>query len=61
MSSSYSTLRDSLQKTLHAISVTLAEQHTVSIEYTVMREKGLPPSLHIEILFLPAENENQRT
>jgi len=43
------------------IANTLEVLHTVSFEYTVMREKELPPSLAIEILLLPKENTKQST
>jgi hypothetical protein len=59
MNSSYSMLRALLRGMQLDILAFLEDLHTVSIEYTVMREKELPPSLHIEILLLPKENTNQ--
>lgn len=61
MSLSYSTARELLRRIVSEISDTLEALHTVSIEFTVMREKGQQPSFYMDILFLPAETKNQTT
>lgn len=59
MNSYYSTARVLLLKIASNILDTLEELHTVSIEFSVMREKGVPPSFAIDILYLPVEKKKQ--
>ena len=56
MSSSFSTRLDLLLKTLFA-AVIVPELHIVSMEYSVLREKGQPLLLSVEILFCEAEQK----
>ena len=57
MSSSFSTLSDSLLETLSAILDTLEQLHTASIDITVMRDNGLPVGLEVTIQYLLAEQK----
>lgn len=59
-SSFYSHLDSQLKKSLLSL-VTLAPLHIVSIEYTVMREKGQDPLLQIEILLCETEQKDLLT
>lgn len=53
-SSYYSRLDSALKRSLMSLT-TLEQLHIVSIEYTVMRDKGQKPLLSIEILLCEAE------
>jgi len=59
MNSSSSTSPDLNRKTLSNLTDILEGQPIVSIEYTVLREKGQDTLLHIEILVLLEEKKNQ--
>ena len=50
-------LSDSLQEMLSAITDTLDDLHTASIEFTVRRDRGLPVGLRIEVEVLLAEQK----
>lgn len=57
MSSSFSTLSESLLETLSAILDMLDELHTVGIEFTVMRHENSPIGLEITLQCLLAEQK----
>jgi len=57
MNSSFSTLADSFLEMLSAILDTLDQLHTVSIEFTVLREKSLPIGVEFTCQCLLAEQK----
>ena len=61
MNSSYYSRLDSALKTALSDLVTQEQSHIVSIEFTVMREKGRPTLLQVEILLCEAEQKEDLT
>jgi len=59
MNSSFSTLRALNRQMSVDLSAILDRLHTVSIEYTVIREKGQETLLRVEILCLLEEKTKQ--
>lgn len=61
MNSSFSTALDSAQMMLSDVLDILPLLHTVGIEFTVLREKGLPVGLIINLQYLLAEKAGGST
>ena len=61
MSSSFTILSGSVQEMLFTFLENLQLLHTGSIEFTVLREKGLPIGLEIHLQCLLAEKKQGKT